>query len=49
LILGIYSPLSIAAMPPVWLVGLSWAIPLGQVAALARLPLVVHVGQDRAD
>jgi hypothetical protein len=26
LILGVYSPLSIAAMPPVSLVGLSWAM-----------------------
>jgi hypothetical protein len=36
LILGVYSPLSIAAMPPESLVGLSWAMdPFGQVAALA--------------
>jgi hypothetical protein len=36
LIVGVYSPLSIAAMPPVSLVGLSWAMgSLGQVVALA--------------
>jgi hypothetical protein len=36
LILGIYSPLSIAAMPPVSLVGLSWAMEPSDREVLTR-------------
>jgi hypothetical protein len=41
LILGVYSPLSIAAMPPVSLVGLSWAMDPDRrlAAALTHVPL----------
>jgi hypothetical protein len=49
LILGVYSPLSIAAMPPVSLVGLSWAMDPDRrlAAALTHVPLNGPLGGRR--